>query len=395
MRKNGYLYARIIYFLKDMAITINKVTNKKELKQFIRFNYELYKNNPYKVPELYEDMVDTFTPGKNPALEFCDCECYLALDGNKVVGRVAAIINKRANERWNEKTVRFGYIDFIDNEEVSQALIDAVAKFGKSHGMDKIVGPLGFTDLDPEGMLIEGFDQLGTMATIYNDPYYPQHMEKMGFVKAKDWVEFKIIVPDKIPEKMMRIAEVVKQKFGLCVVKISSRKEIKEKNYGQKIFDLINEGYKDLFGFVALTQAQIDLYVKTYLSLLNLDMITLVETNEGKLVGVGITMGSLSVALQKAKGKLLPFGWWPLLKALKIKEPEGMDLLLVAVAPEYQNKGANSLLFADIIPIAIKKGYKWAESNPELEDNQAVQKQWAYFDTKQHKRRRCFTKDIK
>ena len=171
------------------------------------------------------------------------------------MGRVAAIINKRANERWNEKTVRFGYIDFIDNEEVSQALIDAVAKFGKSHGMDKIVGPLGFTDLDPEGMLIEGFDQLGTMATIYNDPYYPQHMEKMGFVKAKDWVEFKIIVPDKIPEKMMRIAEVVKQKFGLRVVKISSRKEIKEKNYGQKIFDLINEGYKDLFGFVALTQA--------------------------------------------------------------------------------------------------------------------------------------------
>lgn len=377
-----------------MAITVKKVTTKKELKQFIRFNYELYKGNAYKVPELYEDMVDTLTPGKNPALEFCDSECYMAMDGDKIVGRVVAIINNRANERWNEKVVRFGWIDFIDDPEVSNALIHAVEEFGKAHGMTAVQGPLGFTDMDPEGMLIEGYDQLGTMATLYNYPYYPQHMEKMGYEKAHDWVEFKIAVPDKIPDKMLRVGEIVQKKFGLKIVKVHSKKEIAEKNYGQRIFELINEGYKNLFGFVALTQAQIDKYVDTYLGLLNLDMISLVETEEGELVGVGITMGSLSVALQKAKGKLFPFGWWHLVKALKWKEPEGMDLLLVAVKPEYLNKGANSLLFLDMIPVAMRKGYKWAESNPELEDNEAVQKQWAYFDTKQHKRRRCFKKDI-
>lgn len=377
-----------------MPITIKQVQTKKELKQFIRFNYELYKDNPYNVPELYEDMVDTLTPGKNPALEFCDYACFMAMDGDKIVGRVVAIINNRANERWEEKCVRFGWIDFTDNEEVSAALLKAVEDFGKAKGMDKVEGPLGFTDMDPEGMLIEGFDRLGTMATIYNFPYYPQHMEKLGFVKAKDWVEFKITVPSQIPDKMLRVGEIVQKKFGLKIVKLKSKKEIAEKNYGQRIFELINEGYKNLFGFVQLTQAQIDKYVDTYLGLLNLDMISLVETEEGELVGVGITMGSLSVALQKAKGKLFPFGWWHLLKALKLKEPEGMDLLLVAVKPEYLNKGANSLLFLDMIPVAMKKGYKWAESNPELEDNDAVQKQWAYFDTEQHKRRRCFTKNI-
>lgn len=377
-----------------MAITIKKVETKKELKQFIRFNYELYKGNAYKVPELYEDMVDTLTPGKNPALEFCDCACFMAMDGNKMVGRVVAIINTRANERWNEKVVRFGWIDFTDNLEVSTALLQAVENFGKEKGMTEIQGPLGFTDMDPEGMLIEGFDQLGTMATIYNYPYYPEHLNKLGFEKAKDWVEFKITVPDQIPEKMLRVGDIVQKKFGLKIVKVSSKKELYEKNYGQRIFELINEGYKNLFGFVALTQAQIDKYVDTYLGLLNLDMLSLVETQEGELVGVGITMGSLSVALQKAKGKLFPFGWYHLVKALKWKEPEGMDLLLVAVKPEYLNKGANSLLFLDMIPVAMKKGYKWAESNPELEDNDAVQKQWAYFDTKQHKRRRCFKKEI-
>lgn len=377
-----------------MAISIKKVESKKELKKFIRFNYELYKGNAYKVPELYEDMVETLTPGKNPALEFCDYICYLAMDGDKILGRVVAIINNRANERWNEKVVRFGWIDFVDDTEVSKALIEAVENFGKEKGMTEIQGPLGFTDMDPEGMLIEGFDQLGTMATLYNYPYYPEHLAKLGLEKATDWVEFKINIPHEIPEKMKRVGEIVQKKFGLRTVKVHSKKEIYEKNYGQRIFELINEGYKNLFGFVALTQAQIDKYVDTYLGLLNLDMISLVETEEGELVGVGITMGSLSVALQKAKGKLFPFGWYHLLKALKWKEPEGMDLLLVAVKPEYLNKGANSLLFLDMIPVAMKKGYKWAETNPELENNDAVQKQWAYFDTVQHKRRRCFKKEI-
>ena len=377
-----------------MAITIKKVETKSELKKFIRFNYELYKGNPYKVPELYPDMVETFTPGKNPALEFCDNENYLAYDGDKIVGRVAAIINKRANERWNEKVVRFGWIDFIDNTEVSEALLKAVEEFGQKHGMTDIQGPLGFTDMDPEGMLIMGFDQLGTQATIYNYEYYPKHMERLGFEKANDWVEFHMIVPDKIPDKMIRISEIVKKKYGLHNVKLKSRKELYEKNYGQRVFDLINEGYKDLFGFVTLTQAQIDKYVNTYLNLLNLDMLSLIETEDEQLVGVGISMGSLSVALQKAKGKLFPFGWYHLLKALKWKEPEGLDLLLTAIRPDYQNKGVNSLLFTDLIEVYHNKGYKWAESNPEMESNDAVQKQWQYFDTTLHKRRRCFKKAI-
>ncbi|MCF0185916.1 MAG: N-acetyltransferase [Bacteroidaceae bacterium] len=377
-----------------MAITIKKVASKKDLKTFIRFNYTLYKDVPYAVPELYEDMVDTLTPGRNPALEFCEFACFLALkDGVTVVGRVAAIINKRANERWGKKAVRFGWIDFIDDLEVSTMLLDAVVNFGRQYGMEEIEGPLGFTDMDPEGMLVEGYQELGTMATIYNFPYYPVHMQKLGYEKAADWVEFRSTVPDQIPEKMIRISDIVKKRFDLHTVKLT-RKLINEKNYGQKIFDLINESYTELFGFVTLTPAQIQQYVKTYLSLLNLDMVCLVENAEGKLVGVGISMGSLSVAFQKAKGKLFPFGWYHLLKALKWKDADTVDLLLVAIKPEYQNKGVNSILFRELIPVYQRRGFKWSESNPELETNSAVQKQWEYFETRLHKRRRCFMKKI-
>lgn len=376
-----------------MTVTIKKVSSKKDLKTFIRFNYEMYKDVAYKVPELYEDMIDTLTPGRNAALEFCDFACFLALKDDKVVGRVAAIINHRANEKWGKKTVRFGWIDFIDDLEVSTMLLDAVANFGRQHGMNEIEGPLGFTDMDPEGMLIEGYQELGTMATIYNFPYYPQHMEKLGYEKAADWVEFRITVPEKIPDKMIRISEIVRKKFNLHTVELT-HKLIKEKNYGQKIFDLINESYKDLFGFAELTPAQIQQYVKTYLGLLNLDMVCLIEDAEDNLVGVGISMGSLSVALQKAKGKMFPFGWYHLLKALKWKDADTLDLLLVAVKPEYQSKGVNSLLFTELIPRFQKRGFKYGESNPELETNSAVQKQWEYFETRQHKRRRCFTKKI-
>lgn len=376
-----------------MNVTIKKVSSKKDLKTFIRFNYEMYKDVSYKVPELYEDMVETLTPGKNAALEFCDFACFLAYRDEKVVGRVAAIINHRANEKWDKKVVRFGWIDFIDDLEVSSMLLDAVANFGLQHGMQEMEGPLGFTDMDPEGMLIEGFQELGTMATIYNFPYYPIHMEKLGFEKAADWVEFRITVPDKIPDKMIRISEIVKKKYNLHTVQLT-HKLIKEKNYGQRIFDLINASYKELFGFVELTPAQIQQYVKTYLSLLNLDMICVIETAEEEMIGVGISMGSLSEALQKAKGKMFPFGWFHLLKAMKWKESKTLDLLLVAVKPEYQSKGVNSIIFTELIPNFQRRGFKWGESNPELELNSAVQKQWEYFETRQHKRRRCFTKKI-
>ena len=376
-----------------MAIIIKKVSSKKELKTFIRFNYELYKGNPYSVPDLYDDMLNTFSSKKNAAFEFCEAEYFLAYKDNKVVGRVAAIINNRANQTWDKKEVRFGWIDFIDDEEVSSALLKAVEDWGKQKGMDTITGPLGFTDMDAEGMLIEGFDQLGTMATIYNYPYYPQHMEKLGFEKDADWVEFKLYVPDQLPEKFVRISEIILQKYKLKIKKLT-RKEIKEKHYGQKIFDLINEAYAPLYGFSKMTQGQIDQYVNTYLPLLDHRMVSIVETEDGELVAAGISMASLSKALQKAKGRILPFGWFYLLKALFIKRPKVLDLLLVGVKPEYQSKGVNALLFYDLVPTFKKMGFVYGESNPELEENKKVQAQWSAFESVQHKRRRAFKKAI-
>ena len=374
-----------------MAIIIKKVSSKKELKTFIRVNYELYKGNPYSVPDLYDDMLGTFSPKRNAAFEFCEANYFLAYNNNKVVGRVAAIINKRANETWNKKEVRFGWIDFIDDIEVSEALLDTVARWGKERGMEAMVGPLGFTDMDAEGMLIEGFDQLSTMSTIYNFPYYPQHLEKLGFEKEADWVEFKLTVPDKLPEKFVRISEIILQKYKLRIKKLK-RKEIKTKNYGQKIFDLINEAYAPLYGYSKMTQRQINQYIKMYLPLIDLRMVSLVEDENGELIAVGISMPSLSEALQKAEGKMLPFGWYHLLKALFFKKPKVLDLLLVGVKPEYQSKGVNALLFYDLVPVYQQMGFKYGESNPELELNKKVQSQWSAFESVQHKRRRAYKK---
>ncbi|WP_334168053.1 N-acetyltransferase [Phocaeicola paurosaccharolyticus] len=377
-----------------MAVVIKKVSNKKDLKTFIRFNYELYKNNPYSVPDLYDDMLNTYNTKKNAAFEFCEADYFLAYKDGKLVGRVAAIINNRANETWNKKDVRFGWIDFVDDLEVSKALLDAVADWGREKGMESMIGPLGFTDMDAEGMLIEGFDQLSTMATIYNYPYYPEHMVKLGFEKDADWVEFKLTVPDRLPDKYIRISQLILQKYKLKIKKLKNRKEIKQGKYGQKIFDLINEAYAPLYGYSKMTQGQIDQYVKMYLGILDLRMISLVEDENGELIACGISMASLSKALQKGKGRLLPFGWYYLLKSLFIKRPKVLDLLLVAVKPEYQSKGVNSLIFCDLISTYQKMGFEYGESNPELEDNKKVQAQWDSFEAVQHKRRRAFKKAI-
>lgn len=377
-----------------MAITIKKVSTTKELKTFIRFNYELYKENPYSVPDLYDDMLRTFSPDKNAAFEFCEADYFLAYKEGKLVGRVAAIINHRANETWNKKNVRFGWIDFIDDLEVSRALLKTVEDWAKAKGMNTLQGPLGFTDFDAEGMLIEGFDQLSTMATIYNYPYYPQHLEKLGFEKEADWVEYKIYIPDAIPEKHQRISDLIQRKYNLKVKKYTSAKKV-EADYGQAIFELMNEAYAPLFGYSALSQKQIRQYIKMYLPIVDLRMVTLITDAEDKLLGVGISMPSLSEALRKAKGRLLPLGWYYLSKVLFLKKhPKMLDLLLVAIKPEYQNKGVNALLFSDLIPVYQQLGYEYAESNPELEMNGKVQAQWEYFKTEQHKRRRAFKKNI-
>lgn len=377
-----------------MSVEIKKVTTKSELKRFIRFNYEFYKDNPYSVPDLYDDMLNTFSPKKNAAFEFCEADYFLALRDGKIVGRVAAIINRRANEKWNRKTVRFGWIDFVDDMEVSTALIDTVKQWGKERGMTEIEGPLGFTDMDAEGMLVEGFDQLSTMATIYNYPYYPQHMEHLGLSKSADWVEMKIYVPDAIPEKHRRISDIIAKRYNLHIRKLKSKKEVRQSGVAHDIFRLINDAYTPLFGYSRMTERQIDQYVKMYVPVLDLRMVSIVENEQNEIVAVGISMASLSRALQKAKGRLLPFGWYHLLKALMWKRPKVLDLLLVAVRPDYQGKGVNALLFTDLIPVYKELGFEYAESNPELEMNEKVQNQWQYFKTEQHKRRRCFKADI-
>ncbi len=363
-----------------------------QLHQYVQFGIDLYKGNDCYVPPLIMDEVGTLSPDVNPAFDFCEAQSFMAFRNGEPVGTITAIINKAYNEKTGEKLMRFGFVNFIDDREVVDELFAAVEEWGRSRGMTDIVGPMGFSDMDHEGMLIEGFDELGTMATIYNYPYYPAHMERMGYAKDVDWIEFRMTVPDVIPEKHARIAEIVARKYGLSVKKYTSRSKIK-KEYGHAIFELVNEAYADLYGFVPLTERQIDFYIKSYIDVLRLEDVCLVVDKEGKLVALGISMPSLSHALQQSKGKLFPFGWWHLLKAIRGKT-DVVDLLLVAVKPEYQSRGVNALIFADLIPQYVKNGYKYAESNLELEGNENVQKQWEYFERRQHRRRRAFRKKL-
>ena len=375
-----------------MNIVIKEVTGKKELRQFVRFNIDLYKGNPYHVPSLIYDEMMTLDRKQNPAFEVCDAIYFLAYKGDRIVGRIAGIINRRSNEVWNQKRARFGFVDFIDDDEVVDALFNAVRQWAKQQGMEELCGAMGFTDLDHEGMLVHGFDQLGTMATIYNHPYYPQQLERMGFVKDQDWHEFKVYVPDCVPEKHLRIGEIVKRKYGLKVVKCKSKKEVMP--YARPLFETLNISYAPLYGFSPLTDKQIDYYINMYIPMLRLDLLTLiVHEEDNAVVGFGISIPSLSRALQKSKGKLWPFGWFHLLKALRSK-PEIVDLYLMGVLPEYQSKGVNALLFNDLIPIYKSLGVVYAESNPELETNNAVQAQWDYFKREHHKTRRVFIQQL-
>ena len=376
-----------------MSIVVKPINfTKSELKKYVQFGIDLYKGNDCYVPPIVFDEIDSLRPEKNPAFDFCKAQAFMAYQDGKPVGRITAIINNVVNKRTGEKTMRFGWVDFIDDKEVVDALFKAAEDWGRQQGMTSIVGPMGFSDMDHEGMLVDGFDELGTMATIYNYAYYPKHMERMGFEKDADWVEFRINIPDAIPDKYQRIADIVRKKFNLHTVKFTSRKKLKEK-YGQALFDLINEAYDKLYGFSPLTQRQIDYYIGMYLSFLRLEDVSVIVDENEKLVGLGITMPSFSRALQKSGGKLFPFGWWHILKAMRGKS-DTVDLMLIAVGKEYLNKGVNALLFAELIPGYIKNGYKWAESNPELEENSSVQRQWEYFDYRQHRRRRAYKKNL-
>lgn len=377
-----------------MAVEIKEITTRGELRKFVDFPEKLYGDNPNYVPKLVFDQMDTLDREKGAAKEFCDSKLFMAYKDGEAVGRVAAIVNYKANEQWNHKEVRFGWIDFIDDPEVSRALMDKVEEFGRERGMEKVVGPLGFTDFDPEGMLVAGYDKLGTMALIYNHPYYNDHMAAMGFEKDADWIEFKITIPqDHLPERWDRMSKIIQQRSN-CRLRQLTRKIVREEDYGHKVFKLINECYKDLYNFTVLPEHMADKYLGFYLSILDLKYTSMVENENGELVAFGISMPSIVRALQKSRGRLFPFGWWPLLKSMFLKHEEGIELLLIGVKPEYQNSGINSLIFMDLFQKFHKEGFVWAETNAVLESNLKNQGQFRDFEHEQCKRRRSYVKAL-
>ena len=366
---------------------------RKQLRQFVLFPELLYKDNPYYVPNLVFDEMSTLDPSSNPASDFCDQELYMAYRDGKPVGRVAAIINRWANEHWKHDEVRFGWFDTIDDREVSAALIAKVEEFGKAHGMTHIVGPLGYTDFDPEGMLVEGFDQQSTMPLIYNHPYYVQHIEALGFKKDADWLEYRIFVPDQMPQKFTRVEEIVKQKYNFKVRPVT-RKIIRKENYAQKLFALITDTYKELYEYTILPENLADKYIGFYLKILDLRYITSIENENGEIVAFGITMPSLADALIKSRGRIFPFGWWHLLKALFIKRSEGAELLLMGARSDVRKTGVTAMVVCDMMRKYKKLGVKWAESNAELEENHSIRNHFDAFERIQHKRRRSYKKEI-
>ena len=375
-------------------IEIKPVTTRQELQQFVQFFYDLYRGNDYAVPYLYSEEMSSLRHDKNTSFECCESQYFMAFKDDKLVGRVAAIINHRANERWDRKQVRFSWFDFVDDPEVSAALLKTVEDWGRFKGMTEIAGPIGFIDTDREGMLVDGFDKLSTMYINYNYPYYPQHMEQMeGYEKANDWVELRVKVPEVVPEKFAKITEMVRKRYGLRVHKFS-RKELIDDGWGKRIFDLLNETYKDLYGFSQLSDHQIDQLVNDYIKIADLNLVTGVMDGD-KLVGFGITFPSFSRALQKTRdGRYLPFGWWHLLKILKWHKTDTVDLLLIGVLPEYRSKGANALIFDDLIRQFQRYGFDWAETGPQMETNEGVLSQWQYLESTQHRRHRCYKKNL-
>lgn len=369
-------------------INVIKVSTKKDLDAFIKFPLDLYAGNGQFVPEMANDVRDSFNPEKNHGLSFTEVQAFIAERDGEVVGRIAGIINTRANKKWNASVVRFGYIDFIDDTEVSKALLDTVVEWGRERGMTEIQGPLGITDFDKEGMLVEDFDRLGSMIDIYNYPYYPKHMEAHGYSKITDWLQIRVEVPKEVPPRYARVARLSGYMYGLKVRKITLQEAYNGE--GRRVFELMNQAYAPLFGYSSFTPNQIDYFLKMYLPIADMDLIPLVENEKGELVAAAVTMASMSRALQKSKGKLFPVGWWHMFKALKIKHEDTVNMMLIAVRPDMQGLGVNALIFNDLIPIYNKKGYKYAETGPQLEDNVKELSQWKSLNPEVIKRRRCY-----
>ena len=373
------------------GVEVIKVLTSKQMDAFIHVVDGIYKDCQQYVPDLENEVRSLFDPRKNPGLEFSDIQPFVAYQNGQPVGRVVAIINRHANEKWNIKCVRFAMIEFIDNLEVSKALLKTVEEWGRSKGMETMQGPLGITDFDKEGMLVEDFDLAGSMNTIYNPEYYPRHMEALGFEKEVDWVQIRINVPEEVPVKYARVAQYAREQLGLRVVKLSN-KEIYERGYGKKVFDLLNEAYSEIFGFSELSDRQVEVFLDKYLKLIDKQLMPFILNEKDEVIGGAVTMGSMTKAMRKANGKLFPFGWYYLLKALFWKREDNAEMLLVAVRPDYQGLGVNAMFFDDLIPIYNKYGFKWAETGPQLENNVRELTQWKPLKPEYVKRRRCFKK---
>lgn len=374
-----------------MSIEVRLVQTPKDLRTFIQVPFSIYKDSPFWVPPLVFDELNSLRKDKNPAFEFSDAEYWIAYKDDVPVGRIAGIVNRRAMEKWGNKDARFGWIDFIEDFEVAKALVGTVEAWARSKGMEGLVGPLGFTDLDREGMLVEGFGELGTLATIYNHPYYPEYLSRLGYAKEVDWVEYEVKTPKSIPEKALRVQELIRKRSGIRLYEWKSKKDL-IRRYAPAIFDLINESYAKLYGTFVLTRAQIQAYIDQYLGFVDPRFLKVVVDSEDKLVCFAICMPSLSRALQKARGALLPFGWFHLLGALR--KPRTVDMYLIAVRSDWANRGAIAFLMTSLAESCLKAGVETNETNPELETNVEVQSIWKDFDRRQHKRRRAFRKAL-
>ena len=371
-------------------ISIKEVVSKKDKRAFVKFPFKLYKDNPYWIPQINQDEIKLISPESNPAFEFCEAQYWLAYKDDEIVGRIGGIINHRYNEKIGKNCARFSAIDFIDDAEVVEILLKTVEDWAKSKGAVLLHGPFGFTDMDPEGMLVEGFDELGTIATIYNHSYYPKYMERNGYKKEIDWIEYELVPPKEIPEKVERVANIALERYKLRVLKMKKAKELMP--YAKEIFQVLNTCYEDLHGFVSLTDKQIDMYIKQYFGFIVPDYVPVVVDENNHVVAFGITMPSLSKAFQKANGKLFPFGFIHILKAMK--KNDRVDLYLTGVRPDYQDKGVNAVMMCEMNKVYLKYNIEKVESNPELETNSKVQAQWKFYEKRQHKRRRCFIKEF-
>ena len=379
--------------LHSMAVEIRQIETKRELRQFIQFANDLYADCPYYCPPLFFDEMNCFDAEKNPALEVCDYQLWMAYREGKPVGRIAGIINRRANEKWGFKHVRFGWFDFIDDKEVSKALLDTVVAWGKERGMDALNGPVGFTDFDHEGLLLEGYEYPAVMASLYNYPYYVNHIDAYGLVKEADWIELQVFPPKDVPERIDRLAEMVKQRYHVKIVKVKNSREL-VKRFGIEYMDVIDAAYQKLYNFQPMTDKQKNYYKDMYFQFLNFDFVTLVVNEKEELVGVGLGMPDIAPALRKSGGKLFPFGWYHLIKALKAKKMERFSFLLIAVRPDYQDKGINALFLQDQIPLINQYGIHTLETTSMLETNTKVLSFFMQFDHKQHKRHRAYIKPL-